>query len=108
MAAGDRPVLLEAAHLGTTQAAIRRAITDYHIAQPSRREQLARQRQRVAQQRVAQQRAAAAATTGPRQQAEAVRQRCQACLAELGFAGLKEYLQRSVRAMGLVGAAALR
>jgi hypothetical protein len=31
-------------HLGTTQAAIRRAIEDHHIRQPSRRQQLARQR----------------------------------------------------------------
>jgi AraC-like DNA-binding protein len=42
-----------ATHLGTTQAAIRRAITDHHIAQPPRHEQLARQRQHAAQQRAA-------------------------------------------------------
>jgi lambda repressor-like predicted transcriptional regulator len=40
-----------ATHLDTTQAMIRRAITDHHIPQPSRRQQLARQRQRVAEQR---------------------------------------------------------
>jgi hypothetical protein len=40
-----------ASHLGTTQPVIRRAITDHHIPQPSRRQQLARQRQRAALQR---------------------------------------------------------
>ena len=40
-----------ATHLATTKVAIRRAITDYYIPQPSRRQQLARQRQRAAQQR---------------------------------------------------------
>jgi hypothetical protein len=135
-----------AAHLTTTQAAIRRAITDHR--QPPRRQQLARQRQRAAQQRAAarvaelgydgvraylvdrlvtqawtmaevvaqlgaapitlrrlldhygirrvaptrRQRAAAAAARGPKQQARAVQQHCQARLAELGFAGLDEYL----------------
>jgi AraC-like DNA-binding protein len=57
-----------ATHLHTTQATIRRAITDYHITQPSRRQQLARQRQRAAQQR--------AATR----------------VAELGFNGVRAYL----------------
>jgi hypothetical protein len=57
-----------ATHLHTTQPAIRRAITDHHIPQPSRREQLARQRQRAAHQRAA------------------VR------AAELGFAGVRAYL----------------
>jgi AraC-like DNA-binding protein len=42
-----------AGHLATAQPAIRRAITDHHIHQPPRREQLARQRQRAAQQRAA-------------------------------------------------------
>jgi hypothetical protein len=66
---GDRWSIPQlAAHLGTTQAAIRRAITDYHIAQPSRREQLARQRQRVAQRRAA------------------------ARVAKLGFQGVRAYL----------------
>jgi hypothetical protein len=32
-------------HLGTTKAAIRRAIEDHHVRQPSHRQQLARQRQ---------------------------------------------------------------
>ncbi len=41
-----------ATHLDTTQAAIRRAIADHQLRQPSRRQQLARQRQRAAQQRV--------------------------------------------------------
>jgi len=41
-----------ATHLDTTQPAIRRAITDHHIHQPPRRQQLARQRQRAAQQRI--------------------------------------------------------
>src|SRR6266545_7261212 len=41
-----------ATHLDTTKAAIRAAIEDHHIRQPSRRQQLARQRQRAAQQRV--------------------------------------------------------
>jgi AraC-like DNA-binding protein len=128
---------------------IRRAITDHHIAQPSRREQLGRQRQRAAQRgataraaelgfngvraylidrvvrqawtleevttelhaapstlrrlldeyqvrRVAptrRQRAAAAAASGPTKQAQAVQQRCQARLAQLGFAGLEDYLR---------------
>ena len=40
-----------ATHLDTTKAAIRAAIEDHHIRQPSRRQQLARQRQRAAQQR---------------------------------------------------------
>jgi AraC-like DNA-binding protein len=57
-----------ATHLGTTQAAIRRAITDHHIPQPPRRQQLARQRQRAARQR--------AATR----------------VAELGFNGVRAYL----------------
>ncbi len=39
------------------------------------------------------QRAAAAAADGPKQQARAVQQRCQARLAELGFRELDEYLQ---------------
>ena len=38
-----------ATHLDTTQQAIRRAITDHHIHQPPRRQQLARQRQHTAQ-----------------------------------------------------------
>jgi len=42
-----------ATHLDTTQPVIRRAITDHHIHQPPRRQQLARQRQRAAQQRAA-------------------------------------------------------
>jgi AraC-like DNA-binding protein len=138
-----------AVHLDTTQPAIRRAITDHDLSQPSRRERLARQRQRAAQQRVAaqaaelgfegvraylvdrlvarawtleevvgelgagpatvrrlldhhevrrvaptgRQRVAAAAASGPQEQARAVRQRCQARLAELGFAELDEYLR---------------
>ncbi len=138
-----------ATHLTTTQPAIRRAITDHHLPQPPRRQQLARQRQHAAQQRAAdrvaelgfdsvraylvdrlvtkawtlaevmgelgaapatvrrpleehqvrrvtptrRQRAAAAAASGPQEQARAVQQRCQARLAELGFAGLEEYLQ---------------
>jgi AraC-like DNA-binding protein len=57
-----------AAHLATTQAAIRRAITDHHIHQPPRRQQLVRQRQHAAQQRVA------------------------ARVAELGFEGVRAYL----------------
>jgi hypothetical protein len=40
-----------ATHLDTTQPVVRRAITDYHIPQPCRRQRLARQRQRAAQQR---------------------------------------------------------
>jgi hypothetical protein len=40
-----------ATHLDTTQPVIRRAITDHHIPQPPRRQQLARQRQHAAQQR---------------------------------------------------------
>jgi lambda repressor-like predicted transcriptional regulator len=40
-----------ATHLTTTQAVVRRAITDHHVPQPSRRQQLARQRQRAARQR---------------------------------------------------------
>ena len=40
-----------ATHLATTQAAIRRAITDHDLRQPPRREQLARQRQCAAEQR---------------------------------------------------------
>jgi hypothetical protein len=39
------------------------------------------------------QRAAAAAASGPQEQARVVQQRCQARLAELGFEGLEEYLQ---------------
>jgi len=142
-----------ATHLATTQAAIRRAITDYRIHQPPRRQQLAGQRQRAAQQRAAarvaelgfkgmraylvdrfvtqawtlegvaaelgaapstlrrlldqhgvrrvaptrRQHAAATAASGLNKQARAVQQRCQTRLAELGFAGLEEYLQdRSV------------
>jgi AraC-like DNA-binding protein len=42
-----------AAHLATTQAAIRRAITDHHLRQPPCRARLARQRQRNAQQHAA-------------------------------------------------------
>ncbi len=42
-----------ATHLTTTQPAIRRAITDHHLPQPPRRQQLARQRQHAAQQRAA-------------------------------------------------------
>ena len=57
-----------ATYLATTQAAIRRAITDPDLRQPPRREQLARQRQYAAQQR--------AATR----------------VAELGFEGLRAYL----------------
>ncbi len=57
-----------ATHLATTQAAIRRAITDHHLHQPPRHERLARQRQRAAQQR--------AATR----------------VAELGYAGVRAYL----------------
>jgi AraC-like DNA-binding protein len=136
-----------ATHLDTTQAAIRRAITDQHIPQPSRREQLVRQRQRAAQQRAAihtaelgfegvraylvdrlvtkawtlaevvgelgaapptvrrlldyyqirrvapTRRQRAAAARGPCTQARGVQQRCQARLAELGFAGLEAYLR---------------
>jgi hypothetical protein len=40
-----------ATHLDTTQPLIHRAIADYHIHQPPRRQQLARQRQHAAQQR---------------------------------------------------------
>jgi hypothetical protein len=136
-----------AAHLASTQAAVRRAIAGHRLRQPPRREQLTRQRQRAAQQRAAtrtgelgfpsaraylvdrlvtqawtlaqvqgelgvapstlrrlldhyqvrrvaptrRQRAAAAAATGPKQQARAV-QRRQARLAELGFATLEAYL----------------
>jgi AraC-like DNA-binding protein len=58
-----------AAHLDASQAAIRRAIDDHHIPRPSRRQQLARQRQRAADQR--------AATRA----------------AELGFAGVRAYLE---------------
>jgi AraC-like DNA-binding protein len=138
-----------ATHLDSTQAAVRRAMTDRHIRQPSRREQLARQRQRAAQQRAAirvaqlgfhsvrgylldrlvtqawtlaevaaelraapstlqrpldryqvqrvaltqRQRAAAAAASGPQKQTRVVQQRCRACLVELGFAALQEYLR---------------
>ena len=57
-----------AAHLGTTQQAIRRAIADHHLRQPPRREQLVRQRRHAAQHR-------AAART-----------------AELGFAEVRDYL----------------
>jgi AraC-like DNA-binding protein len=57
-----------AAHLATTQAAIRRAIADHRLSQPPRRELLARQRQRTAHRR--------AATR----------------VAELGFAGVRAYL----------------
>ncbi len=57
-----------AAHLATTQAAIRAAIADHHLRQPPRRELLARQRQRAAQQRVTDR------------------------AAELGFAGVRAYL----------------
>jgi AraC-like DNA-binding protein len=57
-----------ATHLATTQPAIRHAIQDYHVHQPPRREQLARQRQRAAQQRAADH------------------------AAELGFAGVRAYL----------------
>jgi AraC-like DNA-binding protein len=42
-----------AIHLDTTQPTIRRAIKDFHVRQPPRREQLARQRQHAAQQRAA-------------------------------------------------------
>jgi hypothetical protein len=42
-----------ATHLGTTQPAVRRAIADHQVHRPSRREQLARQRQHAAQQRAA-------------------------------------------------------
>ncbi len=138
-----------ATHLHTTQTVIRRAITDHHIPQPSRRQQLARQRQRGVQQRVAarvaelgfgsvraylmdrlvtkawtlrqvedelgaapatvrrlldqhqvrrvaptrRQRAAATAAIGPAKQAQAVQQRRQARLTELGFADLEEYVR---------------
>jgi hypothetical protein len=58
-----------ATHLDTTQAAIRRAIDDLRLRQLPRREQLARQRQRAAQQRVATR------------------------VAELGFAGVRAYLE---------------
>jgi hypothetical protein len=54
-----------ATHLETTQTAIRRAITDHHIPQPSRRQLLARQRQHAAQQR-ANDRAAALGFQGMR------------------------------------------
>ncbi len=57
-----------ASQLDTTQAAIRRAITDQHIRQLPRRQRLARQRQHTAQQR--------AATRA----------------AELGFASVRAYL----------------
>ncbi len=57
-----------AAHLDTTQAAIRRAIQDHHSRQPPRRELLARQRQRAAYQRAA------------------------ARVAELGFPSVRAYL----------------
>jgi hypothetical protein len=43
-------------------------------------------------------RAAAAAASGPKQQARAVQRRCQARLAELGFAGLEEYLRTTTSA----------
>jgi hypothetical protein len=58
-----------AAHFGATQAAIRRAITDHHLHQLPHQERLARRRQRAAQQR--------AATR----------------VAELGFAGMRAYLE---------------
>jgi AraC-like DNA-binding protein len=57
-----------AAHLDTTQPAVRRAITDHHISQPPRRQQLARQRQHAAQQRAT------------------------ARVAELGFESVRAYL----------------
>ncbi len=57
-----------AAHLHTTQPAIRRAITDSRIQLPSRRQLLARQRQRAADRRAA------------------------ARAAELGFEGVRAYL----------------
>jgi AraC-like DNA-binding protein len=57
-----------AAHIDTTQAAIRRAIQDHHIRQPPRRELLARRRQHAAHQRAA------------------------ARAAELGYAGVRAYL----------------
>jgi AraC-like DNA-binding protein len=42
-----------ATHLDTTQAAIRRAISDHQVRQPPRRQQLGRQRRRAAEQRAA-------------------------------------------------------
>jgi AraC-like DNA-binding protein len=57
-----------ATHLAATQAAIRHAITDHHLHQPPRRQQLARQRQHAAQQRAA------------------------ARAAELGFGSVRAYL----------------
>ena len=57
-----------ATHLATTQQAIRHAIADYHLRQPPRREQLARQRRRAARQRAADR------------------------MAELGFGSVRAYL----------------
>jgi hypothetical protein len=57
-----------ATHLDTTQAAIRRAISDHQVRQPPRRQQLGRQRRRAAEQRAA------------------------ARVAELGFGSVRAYL----------------
>ncbi len=70
------------AELGAALATLRRLLDRHQVRRvaPTRR-----------------QRAAATAASGPTKQARAVQQRCQARLAQLGFAGLKEYLQdRSV------------
>jgi hypothetical protein len=64
--------------LGVAPATLRRLLAQYQV-------------QRVAPTR--RQRAAALAAAGPARQARAVQQRCQARLAELGFAGLEEYVQ---------------
>jgi AraC-like DNA-binding protein len=66
-----------AAELGAAPATLRRLLNRYQMGRvaPTRR-----------------QRAAAAATSGPTTQARAVQQRCQARLAQLGFAELEEYL----------------
>jgi hypothetical protein len=67
-----------AAELGTATATLRRLLDQHQV----RRAGLTRR-----------QRAAAAAARGPKVQAWAVQQRCQARLAELGFAALEAYLQ---------------
>jgi hypothetical protein len=57
--------------------------------------------------RTQRQRTAAIAASGPTTQARAVQQRCQARLAELGFAGLEAYLQdRYVSKAGRCGGCA--
>jgi hypothetical protein len=67
--------------LGAAPATLRRLLEEYQVRRvaPTRRQR------------------AAAAASGPTTQARAVRQRCQARLAELGFVELEEYLRdRSV------------